>query len=163
MGTLPTITELLHAGVHLGHTSEKRHPKMAPYIFTTRHTVHIIDLTQTQKKLEAAFTFLAECARTGKRIVLVGTKDSVKDLVQEAAQACLTPYVTVRWLGGTLTNFAVIGKLIKRLHELRADKASGALAKYTKKEQLGFSNEIEDLTRRIGGIEALTAAPEVLD
>ena len=162
MGTLPTISELLNAGVHFGHTREKRHPKMAPYIFTVRHTVHIMDLVQTQKKLEAASAFLTECARSGKRIVFVGTKDSVKDLVEASANLCASSYVTLRWLGGTLTNFSVIGKLIKRLKDLRSDKASGALNKYTKKEQLGFSNEIDDLTRRVGGIEMLAGVPEVL-
>ena len=162
MATIPSLVELLKAGVHFGHRKEKRHPKMAPYIFTQRHDIHIINAEETQKKIASALEFLTALSRENKKIVFVGTKELVKDLVKASAIKCGMPYVCERWLGGTITNFSVIVKLIKRLKELREKKAAGELTKYTKLEQLKFEREIEELERKIGGIEQLEKIPDAL-
>lgn len=162
MINVPTIEKLIQAGVHLGHKTMKRHPKMTPYIFAERHTIHIINMEETQKKLEVALSFLKEAAALKKSIVFVGTKESIRDLVQQYATECAVPFVTERWLGGTITNFPVISKLMKRLKDLRSQRDSGELVKYTKKEQLQFTREIEDLEKRVGGIENMTAIPDIL-
>ncbi len=162
MVQVPILAELLKAGAHVGHKTSKHHPKMDPFIFTSRHDVHVLNMEETQKKLEGALAFLKELALARKTVVFVGTKEPIKDLVKKYAQECGMPYVVRRWLGGTITNFAIIAKLMKRLKDLRGQRDSGELQKYTKKEQHDFAGEILELEEKVGGIEDLTAVPDAL-
>src|SRR5437879_4766410 len=112
---IPTQQDLLKAGVHLGHLSRKWNPYMAPFIFMESHGVHIIDLNKTATQLQEATKALESIAKAGKKILFVGTKKQAKELVAKTAQSLSMPYMTDRWLGGTLTNFITIRKLIKKL------------------------------------------------
>lgn len=162
MATLPTLEELLKAGVHFGHALSKRHPKMTPYIFSERNGVHIVNLEKTQEQLKAAVEFARHCGATGQKLVFVGTKEQAQAIVKTAALACGMPYVTTRWLGGTITNFAVLKKLLKKYHDLLRKKEKGELGKYTKKEQLEFEREIIRLEESVGGIASLEKIPDAL-
>ncbi len=162
MSRLPSIIEMLQAGVHLGHKKSRRHPKMEPFIFTTKNEMSIIDLEKTVEYLEKAVAFAKKAASEGKMILFVSTKRQAQALVKQYADACGMPYVNVRWIGGTLTNFAVISKMIKKLKDMKAKMDSGDFAKYTKKEQLELSRTIKELEDTIGGIQNLTRLPDVV-
>lgn len=153
---------MLKAGVHFGHVSSKRHPKMAPFIFGVRSNVHIIDLEITLKYLEKAFLFAREVARQGGDVLFVATKKQAQKLVKEAAESCGMPYMVDRWIGGLLTNFNEINKVIKRYHSLKNDFESGKLDTYTKKEKLCFERELAKLEAMIGGVKNLKKLPEAL-
>lgn len=163
MPQVPELLELLKAGVHFGHQQSRWHPKMAPYLFGVRNGVHVINLEETQKKLAIAFAFLKQSAAEGKIILFVGTKDQAKETVRKYAIECEMPYVTERWLGGLLTNYATIGALLKRFRKLKADQASGELAsKYTKSEVLKFSKYIVKMEKTLSGMVNLEKKPDVL-
>lgn len=162
MSEIPTLLEMLQTGLHFGHRISKWHPKMAPYIFGARNGVHIINLEITAVKLKEALEFIKSTASLGKTVLFLGTKDQAKDIVKKYAKECNMPYVISRWLGGTLTNFETIKKLLKNYNDLKAKQASGELAKYTKKEQLEFQRTIEDLESIIGGIANLEKLPDVI-
>ncbi len=162
MSKVPTLEELLEAGVHFGHQSSRWHPKMGEFIFGKRGGVHIIDLEKTQVQLEKAKTFVAGIVSRGGYVMFLGTKAQTKGFVEAAAKSCGMPYVTERWLGGTITNFEEIHKLIKRLADLKRRKETGDLKKYKKKEQLMFAREIEDLEEKVGGISTLSKLPEAV-
>lgn len=157
-----SMMDMLKAGAHFGHLTAKWHPKMEPYIFTAREKVHIIDLQKTIEALEKALTFIASEASRGKKILFVATKRQARDVVKEAAESCGMPYVTGRWLGGTLTNFETISKQIKKLHDYYQMEKSGQLAKYKKREQLMIKEEIERLEKNVGGIKDLKQLPDAL-
>lgn len=159
---IPTSLELLKAGVHFGHRHSKWHPKMAPYIYTTKNTVHIIDLEKTVEKLKEALEFLRDLAKKGGVILFVGLKETIAKIIREKAEEVKMPYVTERWIGGTLTNFSVIKKLIDKLDRLEKDKAAGKMAKYTKKEQIEFDREIARLLKMVGGIRSLEKIPDAI-
>lgn len=163
MVALPDIVDMLKCGVHFGHKKSRRHPKMEPYIFTIRNEVHIIDLEKTLQKLQIALDFLKETAKKGGVILFVGTKKQAQKAVEEAAGDCGMPYVSQRWIGGTLTNFTIISKLIKKFKKMREKMESGEIAaKYTKREQLDFSREIEELRAALGGIQDLNKMPDAV-
>ncbi len=162
MPKLPSLTEMLKAGLHFGHSTSRWHPKMEEYIFGSRSGVHIIDLEKTQAQLEQALTVMKEIASRGGNILFVGTKAQTKDIVKKYADACSMPYVNERWLGGTLTNFVQIKLSLNRLNTLKDQRDKGELKKYTKKEQLMLSREIEDLETKVGGIQNLTRVPDAL-
>ena len=162
MTKIPSTEEMLKAGLHFGHQTSKWHPKMAPFIFGDRKGVHIFDLQKTQKKLEEALQFINKMASENKTILFVGTKDQVKSKITTQAKELEMPYVNNRWLGGTLTNFPVIKKLINKYLDLKEKQATGKLAKYTKKEQLDFSKQIEKLDRMVGGMANLKKLPDAL-
>jgi small subunit ribosomal protein S2 len=162
MPEIPTLLEMLKAGMHFGHKTSKWHPKMAPYIFGVRSNIHIINLEITAQKLKEALDFLRNEAAAGKVVLFVGTKSQTKEVIKKYALECGMPYVNSRWLGGTFTNFETIKKLIQKFKDLKARQASGELAKYTKKEQLQFQKEIDDLNESIGGIESLEKLPDVV-
>lgn len=163
MPELPTLLELLQAGVHFGHRESRWHPKMEPFIFGSRNGIHIIDLTQTNAYLKRAMEYVRDTTARGGVVLFLGTKKQAWEIVQRHAEACGAPFVTGRWLGGTLTNFGEVIKLVKRLRELREKKASGELAKkYTKKELVGFEKEMEDLKERVGGIQDLIKPPDAI-
>jgi len=153
---------MLKAGVHFGHQSSRWHPKMGEFIFGKRGGVHIIDLEKTQTQLEKAKEFVSGIVERGGFVMFLGTKAQTKGYVEKAATSCGMPYVTERWLGGTITNFEEIHKLIKRLADLKRRRETGDLKKYKKKEQLMFEREIEDLEEKVGGISTLSKLPEAI-
>lgn len=154
--------DMLKSGVHFGHQTSRWHPNMKPYLFGERGGVHIIDLRQTQTKLAEAMAFASQLAKDKKTILFVGTKRQAKVIVKEAAEACGMPHLTERWIGGFLTNFPTVSRLMQRLRKLRSDKKSGALEKYKKHEQMAFDEEIERLEFLIGGVEFLEKTPDAL-
>lgn len=163
MAALPDVVDMLKSGVHFGHKKSRRHPKMEPYIYTIRNEVHIIDLEKTAVKLRQALDFMYDIVKRGGTVLFVGTKKQAQKAVEDGALACNMPYVSHRWIGGTLTNFAIISKLIKKFKKMKEKMESGELAaKYTKKEQLDFSREIEELRSNLGGIQDLTKMPEAM-
>ncbi len=162
MPEIPTLLEMLKAGMHFGHRVSKWHPKMAPYIFGARNDVHIINLEITAVKLKEALDFIKSIALEGKTVLFLGTKDQAKEIVKKYALDCGMPYVVSRWLGGTLTNFETIRKLLKSYNDLKARQAAGELAKYTKKEQLEFQKKIEDLENTISGVANLEKLPDAI-
>lgn len=162
MPKLPTLEDMLKAGMHFGHRTSRWHPKMAPYIFGTRAGVHIIDLRKTYAQLEEAAEYLKKMAAENKTILLVGTKDQIKNKLAQAAKEVNMPYVTTRWIGGTLTNFDVIKKQIKTYLDLKEKKETGKLEKYTKKEQVGFDKQLAKLEVMVGGITGLKKMPDVV-
>jgi len=159
---IPTIEEMLKAGMHFGHQTSKWHPKMAPFIFDKRKGVHIIDLQKTQKLLAEAMEFISRLVAENKTILMVGTKDQVRVHLAEKAKESGLPYINNRWLGGTLTNFKIIRNLVKQYIDLSEKQATGKLAKYTKKEQLDFSRKIEKLETMVGGLVNLKKMPDAL-
>lgn len=159
---IPSLLELLQAGVHFGHKTSKSHPKMSPFIFGVKNSVHIINLEETQKHLVKALDFLKDQASKGKKILFVGTKKQAQEIIKKYALECGMPYAAGRWLGGTITNFSVVSLLIQKMKKLRTQRDSGELAKYTKKEQLDFTREIERLEKSVGGLQDLTALPDVV-
>ncbi|MEA3248990.1 MAG: 30S ribosomal protein S2 [Patescibacteria group bacterium] len=163
MPNLPTITEMLQAGVHFGHKTSRRHPKMEPFIFGERSGIHIIDLDKTLSTMKSTLDAVRDMAARGATILFVGTKKQAAGVVRKHADASGMPHITNRWLGGTFTNFSEVSGLIRRYHELKEMQDSGALArKYTKKEQLRFSREIEDLEQKVGGIKDMKRLPDAI-
>jgi len=158
----PELSDMLKCGVHFGHQSSKRHPKMTPFIFTVRNQIHIIDLEQTAKKLKEAMDFVSKTVATGGTVLFISSKRQAKALIEKYAKECGMPYINSRWLGGTFTNFSNIIKLTKKLKELEQKQASGELEKYTKKEQLEFQREITRLAELVGGIKEMNKAPEAV-
>jgi small subunit ribosomal protein S2 len=160
MATDVDIKQLLEAGAHFGHKTERWHPKMAPYIHSKRGGTHIIDLTKTVACLEIALSFLAKTSSEGKQILLVGTKRQAQDIVRKTAEATGMPYVTERWLGGMLTNWTTIGGRVKHLQDLENRMASGELAnKYNKLEVQRFQEEIDQMNVLYGGVKELNKKP----
>lgn len=162
MTKIPTLEEMLKAGLHFGHKISKRHPKMDSYIFTSRNNIHIINLEATQEKLKEALEFLKETASTGGTILFIGTKPQALPIIEKYAKECETPYINERWLGGTLTNFSVISKTIKKYNDLKEKQEKGELKKYTKREQVMFGKDIEDMARKVDGIKNLERIPSAI-
>ena len=162
MPKIPELLEMLKKGVHFGHQTSKKHPKMDPYIYTQRSQISIIDLEQTAAKLKEALDFAKKIASDGGVILFVASKKQAKKIVEEAAKKCGMPYIISRWLGGTFTNFGNIVKLPKKLKDLEAKQSSGELEKYTKKEQLSFQREIERLKEMVEGIKEMQRLPQAV-
>ena len=156
--------EMLDAGVHYGHLKKKWNPKMLPYIFKEIKGIHIIDLNKTNEKLQESAFALKNIARSGKKILFVATKKQAKGIVEEAAKKVNMPFVTERWLGGMLTNFATIRKSIKKMQTIdkMLSDGSGSYESITKKERLVLSREREKLERVIGGIAQLNRIPAAI-
>lgn len=159
---MPTVLELLQAGVHFGHQKGRWHPKMKEYIFTERGGIHIIDLEKTLVKLEEATKFLQNIAQNGGVVLFVGTKKQAQKMIKKYADESGMPYIIERWIGGLFTNFSNVGKLIKKYRKLKEESESGALAKYTKKEQVDFNKEIERLAKFVGGLGDMRKIPEAV-
>ena len=154
------IKELLAAGAHFGHKTSRWHPKMAPYIHSKRQGAHIINLEKTVEALDEALPKMTELASKGKKVLFVGTKKQLKDVVKETAESIDMPYVTVRWVGGMLTNVETVNKQIRKLKDLERRMASGELEKrYSKLEVQRFQEEIDLLNERYGGIKNMTEQP----
>ncbi len=156
-----THKQLLEAGVHFGHLKKKWNPKMLPYIFMEKKGIHIIDLYKTHTKLEESAAALKSIARSGKKILFVATKKQAKEVVKACAQRANMPFVTERWLGGMLTNFATIRKSIKKLQSIEKMLGEGSES-ITKKERLVLSREKEKLEKVLGGIAQLNRIPAAI-
>lgn len=160
---VPELVTMLEAGVHFGHERSKRNPKMEPFIFMQRNRVAIIDLEQTRQQLVNAARFVHQLASApSKEILFVGTKRQSRAIIRKYAESVNQPYVTQRWLGGTLTNFSTILKSIEKLEELRRIEGSDQVAKLTKKERAVHRKEIERLEGVLEGIKAMRALPAAL-
>lgn len=156
------LLELLKSGVHFGHHVSRWHPKMKPFIFASRSGVYIIDLEKTYACLKKAQDAIRDIVAKGGIVLFVGTKRQARPVVQAMAVKAGMPYVVERWLGGTFTNFPTIVKMTRRLTQLKEERASGKLEKYTKKEQLTFGEEITRLEKMVGGIERMTRVPDAV-
>jgi len=158
-----SLSELLKSGAHFGHQTSRWNPKMAPFIFTVRNNIHILDLAKTRQKLMDAMAFAKELASKGGTILFVATKRQAKEQVRQAAIAAGMPYVVTRWLGGTFTNFRTIQKTIKKMERYENLKASGELEKnYTKKERLMIDRELAKMKILFEGIKDLRKLPEAI-
>ncbi len=157
------IKELLEAGLHFGHKTSRWHPKMAPYIHSKRQDSHIIDLVKTVEGLDAALPVISKTVAGGKKVLFVGTKKQAKDIVKAAAEEVSQPYVTERWVGGTLTNAKTVGAQIKHMQQLENRMVNGELEKrYNKLEIQRFAEEIEELNKKYGGIKNLEGNPGIV-
>ncbi|OIO19747.1 MAG: 30S ribosomal protein S2 [Candidatus Magasanikbacteria bacterium CG1_02_41_34] len=159
---IPSLEAMLQAGVHFGHQVSRWHPKMKQYIYTERNGVHIIDLEKTDEQLRSVLPVITQMAKDGKKILFVSTKPQAKDIVKEAAIDCGMPYLVDRWVGGLLTNFPEIKKLIQKYLSYMEKKASGELERYTKKEQLDIEREMEKMQKMIGGLVDLKGLPDAI-
>ena len=160
--TQVTFEELLDAGCHFGHLKRKWNPNMAPYIFMERNGIHIIDLYKTQAKMDEAANALCQLAKSGKRVLFVATKKQAKDVVAELAQKVNMPYVTERWPGGMLTNFATIRKAVKKMTGIDKMMNSEAYKSLSKREKLQIEREREKLEKNLGSIADLSRLPSAL-
>jgi small subunit ribosomal protein S2 len=158
----PTYKELLDAGVHYGHMKSKWNPKMQPYIFAERKGIHLIDLNKTSDQLIEAAEAIKQLVRSGKKIMFVATKKQARDIVAEAAKSVNMPYVTERWLGGMMTNFATIRRSVKKMQNIERMLADGSLTSVTKKERLTLSREKEKLGRVLDGVANINRLPSAL-
>jgi len=153
------VKELLDAGVHFGHQTKRWNPKMKPFIFDARNGIHIIDLSKTLTQLDAACAFLAETVRKGGKVLFVGTKKQAQLAVKETAKECGQYYVTERWLGGTMTNFATIKRSIQRLKQIEKMEADGSINVYVKQEQSVIRREAARLVKFFDGIRSMDKHP----
>ena len=157
-----SMKQLLEAGVHFGHQTRRWNPKMAPYIFTERNGIYIIDLQKTVKKLDEAYNFIKSVAENGDSVLFVGTKKQAGDSVKEEAIRAGVHYVNARWLGGMMTNFKTIQRRIKRLEQLHQMEEDGTFNLLPKKEVVKLQLEIEKLEKYLGGIKTMKKLPGAL-
>jgi small subunit ribosomal protein S2 len=157
-----SMKELLESGVHFGHRTHKWHPKMKSYIFTERNQIHIIDLQQTVKALEEAYGMIRDRVAEGGNVLFIGTKRQAQETIQLEATRCGMPWVTARWLGGTLTNWVTIRQRINELERLERMRERGDFALLTKKEALGLERKIDRLEMLLGGIRNMVSVPEII-
>ncbi len=157
-----TMRQMLEAGVHFGHQTRYWNPKMAPFIFGARGKIHIINLEKTVPLFSDAMNFISAIAQKRGMILFVGTKRSARDSIKEEAERCGMPYMTQRWLGGTLTNFATVKKSVSRLKELEAGETDGSFQKLVKHEVLGLRREREKKSASLGGIKEMNRLPDAL-
>jgi small subunit ribosomal protein S2 len=157
-----TEKDLLEAGVHYGHLTRKWNPKMAPFIYMEQNGIHIIDLKKTVARLEEAKSAIKNIAKSGRRILFVATKKQARDIICEAAKEVNMPYVTERWLGGMLTNFATVKKSIKKMSTIEKMETDGTFENIAKKERLMLLREKAKLERLLGGIADLNRIPAAL-
>ncbi len=154
--------DLLNAGVHFGHLKRKWNPKMAPYIFMERNGIHIIDLNKTVAKMEEAANALKQIAKSGKKILFVATKKQAKEIVSEGAKSVNMPFITERWPGGMLTNFATQRKSVKKMHNMEKMETDGTFANISKRERLQVSRQRAKMEKLIGSVSDLTRLPAAL-
>lgn len=157
-----SMRALLEAGVHFGHNTGRWNPKMKQFIFGARNGIHIIDLLQTQRGLDAACSFLRDLVASGEKVLFVGTKKQAQDTLEECCRRTGMPYVTHRWMGGMLTNFSVIQRQLKRMAELRAMRDRGDFERMTTKEANALIDELERLERNFGGMADMRRLPGAL-
>jgi small subunit ribosomal protein S2 len=154
--------QLLEAGVHFGHLRKKWNPKMLPYIFAEKKGIHIIDLNKTTESLQEAASALKQIAKSGKKIMFVGTKKQAKEIITECAKRVNMPFATERWLGGMLTNFNTVRKSVKKMQSIEKMLGDGSFDSVTKKERLTLSRDKEKMEKVLGGIAQLGRVPAAL-
>ena len=157
-----SMKQLLEAGVHFGHQTRRWNPKMAPYIFTERNGIYIIDLQKTVKKLEEAYNFVRDLSADGKEVLFVGTKKQAGDSIKEEALRADAHYVNARWLGGMMTNFKTMRTRVDRLNQLKTMQADGTFDMLPKKEVMKHLAEIEKLEKYLGGVKEMKKLPGAL-
>jgi len=157
-----TLEELLEAGAHFGHQTQRWNPKMKPYILCARNGIHFIDLSKTITALDTFIEKVRDITSKGGKVLFVGTKKQLKAYVKEEAERCNMPFVTERWLGGMLTNLTTVKESIRRMEKLEAEEASENFAKLTKKEQSNRIREKEKLQAVLGGIRDMKNLPKIV-
>ena len=157
-----SMKQLLEAGVHFGHQTRRWNPKMAPYIYTERNGIYIIDLQKTSKKLDEAYEFMRSQAEEGKTVLFVGTKKQAQECIKEAAQKSGMYYVDQRWLGGMLTNFRTIQSRIARLKAIETMAEDGTFDVLPKKEVIALKKEWDKLEKNLGGIKDMKRIPDAI-
>jgi len=157
-----TMKDLLEAGVHFGHPTQRWHPKMRGYIYHARNDIYIIDLHQTLRALEESYELLRGLAEKGGTVLFVGTKRQAQDTIREQAERCGMPYVDNRWLGGMMTNFQTIRQRVRYMEELIAAEESGEWRRVSKKEALSLRREKDKLLNSLGGIRAMSELPDAV-
>ena len=162
MANVVSMKQLLEAGVHFGHQTRRWNPKMAPYIYTERNGIYIIDLQKTVKKLEEAYAFVRELAENGQSLLFVGTKKQAQEAIKEEALRCNMFYVNARWLGGMMTNFKTMRTRIDRLNQLKRMQEDGTFDMLPKKEVIKHMGEIEKLEKYLGGVKDMKKLPGAL-
>jgi small subunit ribosomal protein S2 len=156
------MKQLLEAGVHFGHQTRRWNPKMAPYIFTERNGIYIIDLQKTVRMIEGAYAFMREIGESGAPVLFVGTKKQAQGAIRDEAARCGMFFVTERWLGGTLTNYKTISARIKRLYDIKRMETDGTFDALTKKEVIKLRLELDRLEKFLGGIKEMKGMPAAL-
>ena len=162
MANVVSMKALLEAGVHFGHQTRRWNPKMAPYIYTERNGIYIIDLQKTVKKLEEAYNFVRSISESGQNILFVGTKKQAQEAIKEEASRCGGYYVNARWLGGMMTNFKTMRTRVDRLNQLKTMQADGTFDMLPKKEVMKHLAEIEKLEKYLGGVKEMKKLPGAL-
>lgn len=162
MSVRTSFNELLETGAHFGHLKSKWNPAMAPYIYAEKNGIHIIDLNKTVAKIDEAATALKQIARSGRKVLFVATKKQAKDIVSEKIKALNMPYVTERWPGGMLTNFATIRKSVRRMSQIDKMSSDGTFDNISKRERLQISREREKLETQFGSVSDLSRLPAAL-
>ncbi|MGI0483202.1 30S ribosomal protein S2 [Geminocystis sp. CENA526] len=157
-----TLKELLDSGVHFGHQTRRWNPKMAPYIYTARNGVHIIDLVQTAQLMDDAYNYVKKAAENGKKVLFVGTKRQAAGIIAQEATRCGAFYINQRWLGGMLTNWDTIKSRVARLKDLEELEESGALDRRPKKEASVLRRELGKLQKYLGGIKDMRRVPDIV-
>jgi small subunit ribosomal protein S2 len=156
------IKEMAEAGLHFGHKPSKTHPKMKPFVYGTRNSINLIDLEKTKESFEKVLKLIEKEMAEGKILLLVGTKVQARKLVEDFGKEHNLPYVSERWLGGTISNFSIIKKRIDYFNDLQRKKEQGELQKYTKKERGQFDLELERLEKKFEGIRSLEKLPDII-
>jgi small subunit ribosomal protein S2 len=157
-----SLAQMMESGVHFGHQTRRWNPKMAPYIFTARNGVHIIDLVQTAQLMDEAYAYMRTAAEQGKRFLFVGTKRQAAGIIAQEASRCGASYINQRWLGGMLTNWTTIKSRVERLKDLERREASGALDLLPKKEASVLRREMAKLQKYLGGIKNMRKIPDIV-
>ena len=157
-----SMKALLEAGVHFGHQTRRWNPKMAPYIYTERNGIYIVDLQKTVRKLEEAYSFVRELAESGQSILFVGTKKQAQEAIKEEAARCGQYYVNARWLGGMMTNFKTMRTRVERLNQLKTMQEDGTFDMLPKKEVMKHMGEIAKLEKYLGGVKDMKKLPGAL-
>ena len=162
MANVVSMKSLLEAGVHFGHQTRRWNPKMAPYIYTERNGIYIIDLQKTVKKLEEAYNFVRQLSENGQSLLFVGTKKQAQEAIKDEAARCGQYYVNARWLGGMMTNFKTMRTRIDRLNQLKTMQTDGTFDMLPKKEVIKHLGEIEKLEKYLGGVKEMKKLPAAL-
>ena len=157
-----SMKALLEAGVHFGHQTRRWNPKMAPYIYTERNGIYLVDLQKTVRKLEEAYSFVRELSASGKSLLFVGTKKQAQDAIRDEALRCGQYYVNARWLGGMMTNFKTMRTRVDRLNQLKTMQTDGTFDMLPKKEVMKHLGEIEKLEKYLGGVKDMKTLPGAL-
>ena len=162
MASVVSMKSLLEAGVHFGHQTRRWNPKMAPYIYTERNGIYIVDLQKTVKKLEEAYAFVRQLSESGQSLLFVGTKKQAQEAIKEEATRCGQYYVNARWLGGMMTNFKTMRTRVDRLNQLKTMQTDGTFDMLPKKEVMKHLGEIEKLEKYLGGVKEMMTLPGAL-